>query len=164
MLIHQKYAWGAQFLEEMNKPAEREKETRIEWKNIDYGGRVSSKKHLRVSQCQEGARTIFYVNHNLCILHDWHHSMHSWTYCSPFVNQEKVRMVAEHPLELQRKAPRSLRSWVRFRAVDLGRAFGTQTAGLVKNCCKQDSVPSTLCPRDVSTKERWRRSEKSFKL
>ena len=42
-----------------NKPAE----TRLEWKNMDYGGIVSSKKHLRVSHCQEGARPIFHVNH-----------------------------------------------------------------------------------------------------
>ena len=36
MLIHQKYASGTQFLDELNKPAkrerERERETRIEWK------------------------------------------------------------------------------------------------------------------------------------
>ena len=34
-----------------------QRDTRIEWKKVGYGGKVSSKKHLRVSQYQEGVRT-----------------------------------------------------------------------------------------------------------
>ena len=61
MLTQQKYALGAQFLEEMKEPAE----TRVEWKKMGYGGKVSSKKHFRVSQCQEGVRTMWHLDHNL---------------------------------------------------------------------------------------------------
>ena len=46
MSTQQKYALGTQFLEEMNKPAEREKD----------------KKHFSGSQSKEGERTIFHRN------------------------------------------------------------------------------------------------------
>ena len=52
MLIHQKYAWGTQFLEEMNKPAERERDKN--WvEQMDNGGKVSILEfHSAKKECE----------------------------------------------------------------------------------------------------------------
>ena len=61
---------------------------------MGVGGKVSSKKHLRVSECQEGVRTIFHADHSRDSQHNQHHEVCMKPLRSPFVNQEKVRNIS----------------------------------------------------------------------